>query len=78
MFADSEKVEQRMKALEAFCRNSDATDETIELLLIEAKQLSQLLIDITAKEITLPVIETTEPKQAVNWEKVAMAIQILQ
>lgn len=71
LFADADKVEQRMKALEAFCRNSDATDETIELLLIEAKQLSQLLLDM---QITVPAELPTQPK-ALNWSKVAMAIQ---
>jgi len=75
MFEDAGKVEQRMKALEAFCRNSDATDETIELLLIEAKQLSQLLIDLTAKNVTVPV-PATQPI-ATDWAKVAMAIQLL-
>jgi HK97 family phage prohead protease len=72
---DANKVAQRMKALEAFCRNSDATDETIELLLIEAKQLSQLLIDLTAKDVTVPV-PATQPI-ATDWAKVAMAIQLL-
>jgi HK97 family phage prohead protease len=72
--ADISKVTERMKALEKFCRNSDATDETIELLLIEAKQLSQLLLDITAKDITEPVKITTEPI-GLDWSKVAMAIQ---
>jgi HK97 family phage prohead protease len=75
LYQDPEKVAQRMKALEAFCRNSDATDETIELLLIEAKQLSQLLIDLTAKDVTVPV-PATQPI-ATDWAKVAMAIQLL-
>jgi hypothetical protein len=37
----------RQKNLEKFCRNSTATDETIELLLIECKQLTQLIIENT-------------------------------
>lgn len=55
MFADAAKVEQRIKGLESFCRNSDATDETIELLLIEIKQLSQLLSDMST-----PAVEETQ------------------
>lgn len=37
----------RQKNLEKFCRNSTASDETIELLLIECKQLTQLIIENT-------------------------------
>jgi uncharacterized protein len=44
---DIDRIAARVKALEKFCRNSDASDETIELLLIECKQLSQMLIDTT-------------------------------
>ena len=39
-----EAVNSRIKALDKFCRNTTATDETIELLLIEIKQLQQNLI----------------------------------
>jgi uncharacterized protein len=35
----------RQKNMEKFCRNSSASDETIELLLIECKQLTQLIIE---------------------------------
>ncbi len=44
LYQDSEAVAKRIKSLDTFCRNTDATDETIELLLIEIKQLSQLLL----------------------------------
>jgi hypothetical protein len=40
----------RQKNLEKFCRNSTATDETIELLLIECKQLTQLIIENTKQD----------------------------
>lgn len=43
-----EQIQTRVKALEKFCRNSDASDETIELLLLEIKQLSQRIIDLEA------------------------------
>ncbi len=46
----------RQKNLEKFCRNSTASDETIELLLLENKQLTQLIIDNTQ-----PPIKSTEP-----------------
>jgi hypothetical protein len=52
----------RCKALEKFCRNTTASDETIELLLIEQKQLTQIIIelqkDTKPTEVTLP-----EPEQ---------------
>jgi HK97 family phage prohead protease len=34
----------RIKKLEAFCRNTDCTDETIELLLLEIRQLEALIV----------------------------------
>ena len=53
---DLQKLVNRQKNLEKFCRNSDATDETIELLLIECKQLTQLIIENTKQDKT-----TSEP-----------------
>jgi len=38
--------------LEKFCRKTDATDETIEYLLIQVKQLQQLVIDIKNSQTT--------------------------
>jgi hypothetical protein len=46
MWKDPEAVQKRIKALDTFCRNSDASDETIELLLIEVKQLTQVIVNI--------------------------------
>jgi uncharacterized protein len=37
---------EKQKRIEKFCKDSDATDETIELLLIHSKQLSQTILDI--------------------------------
>lgn len=48
----------RQKNLEKFCRNATASDETIELLLIECKQLTQLIIENTEQ----PKIDTPQPK----------------
>jgi hypothetical protein len=50
----------RQKALEKFCRNSTATDETIELLLIECKQLTQLIIENT-KQVKCPHCSKNTP-----------------
>ena len=47
------KMFERNAALEKFCKNSNASDETIELLLLESKQLTQIIFDISNK--------TTEP-----------------
>ncbi len=58
-----EKYSKRIKDLEKFCRHTDATDETIEIILIEVKQLSQVILDLT--NTTPAVVETPEPgKQA--------------
>jgi HK97 family phage prohead protease len=37
----------RQKNIEKFCSNSTASDETIQLLLIENKQLTQIIIELT-------------------------------
>lgn len=58
--ADLQDLVNRQKALEKFCRTSTATDETIELLLIECKQLTQMIL-----ERTQPVIPT-EPTDNVK------------
>lgn len=59
-------IENRQQALEKFCRNSTASDETIELLLIECKQLSQIIIDLTTKPglTTLPEDDLSKPDKS--------------
>ena len=63
---DINKIIEQQKAIEAFCRNTTATDETIQMLLIHAKQLSQYILDINHKsrETLLPekdeVLETIQ------------------
>lgn len=57
MKADADLIQayiNRQKNIEKFCSNSTATDETIQLLLIENKQLTQIIIELTeqAKEAT--------------------------
>lgn len=61
-----QKIVNRQKALEKFCRNTDATDDIIELLLLEHKQLTQIIIDLT-KEATKPE-QSTLPESKGNDE----------
>lgn len=53
-------ITKQQQAIENFCKESDATDETIEMLLLHSKQLSQYIIDLKS---TQPVV-TTEPQWA--------------
>jgi hypothetical protein len=52
------EAQDRIKTLENFVRNTTATDETIQLLMLEIKQLHQALIDAT------PAAIAQEPEQA--------------
>lgn len=59
----------RLKALEKFVKRSDASDETIELLLIEIKQLNQVIADMTgtppAEQVPAdPTVNVTDLKNA--------------
>lgn len=45
-----QKYEKRHDALEKFCRTATASDETIELLLLEIKQLSQIIINLSSED----------------------------
>lgn len=45
MFTVDQLIEKQ-KRIEKFCRATEATDETIEMLLLHSKQLSQTIIDI--------------------------------
>ena len=53
-----EAVNSRIKALDKFCRNTTATDETIQMLILHSKQLSQLILDIKHSSR-----ETLEPEE---------------
>jgi HK97 family phage prohead protease len=74
-----EQIAERIKRLEKFCRNTDATDECIESLMLEIKQLSQLLIDsITASPSTTQAVEKTlEPEKEVISEKDSLLIELI-
>ena len=56
---DIDTILERQKQIEKFCKNTDATDETIEMLLLHSKQLTQFLINKDTKpdKITLPLNE---------------------
>jgi hypothetical protein len=54
---DVDRIYEHQKAVEKFCKNTDATDETIEMLLLHSKQLSQYIIDLKAIQPEIP----TEP-----------------
>ena len=63
-----EMITKRAAAVEKFCRNSTATDETLELLLIECKQLTQIILDVS-KNPTKPdntTLPGAEMKSAIN------------
>jgi HK97 family phage prohead protease len=50
-------------AIEKFCKDSNATDETIEMLLLHSKQLSQYILDI---KINQPAA-STDPNKWQGW-----------
>lgn len=60
-----EKIENRAKSLERFCRNTTASDDTIELLLLEIKQLQQNIIDLSTNS-TLAAVKAPEPQKGVK------------
>lgn len=55
---DTERINRKIKQLEKFCSETDASDEIVELLLLNIKQLNQILIDLTN---TTPPASTTGP-----------------
>ncbi len=48
------------EAIDKFCRNTTATDDTIQMLLLHSKQLAQLILDMKS---------TTEPVKAIQPEE---------
>jgi phage head maturation protease len=67
MVKSAEQAQDRIKTLETFVRNTTATNETIQLLMLEIKQLHQLLIDATpaVAETPGPVIAKGLDLQAI-------------
>lgn len=49
---------ERQRAVEKFCKSTDASDETIEALLLHSKQLTQIILDIRTEPVhTQPQVE---------------------
>ena len=51
------KLLNKAEAIEKFCRDSKATDETIETLLIYNKQLLQTITELTSKQTDNAIVE---------------------
>jgi len=60
---DVNRIAEQQKAIEKFCKDSTATDETIEMLLLHSKQLSQYIIDLKANQPAL----ATDPGKWDKW-----------
>lgn len=57
---DIDLLVAKHEAIEKFCRNTTATDDTIQMLLLHSKQLAQLILDMKS---------TTEPAKAIQPEE---------
>lgn len=57
---------QKQKRIEAFCKNSDATDETIEMLLLHSKQMAQIILDIQTTEQAKATLQGKELIEALT------------
>lgn len=65
--SDVESLDKKIKAIEVFCKNTDASDDTVQALLIQIKQLQQMLINATqpVTPVTLdPANEEAKRKEA--------------
>lgn len=69
-----QKLLKRTSAVEKFCRNSTATDETIQFMLIEYKQLQQILIDLTSIS-TVPEEKSTQPDSVTGLIDIAQELK---
>jgi HK97 family phage prohead protease len=58
-----DNIISQQTAIEKFCKDSTATDETIEMLLLHSKQLSQYILDI---KINQPA-KATDPNKWQGW-----------
>jgi HK97 family phage prohead protease len=57
---DVDMLIAKHEAIDKFCRNTTATDDTIQMLLLHSKQLAQLILDMKS---------TTEPVKAIQPEE---------
>jgi len=58
-----DNIISQQTAIEKFCKDSTATDETIEMLLLHSKQLSQYILDI---KVNQPA-KATDPNKWQGW-----------
>jgi HK97 family phage prohead protease len=56
---DVDMIVAKSAAIDKFCRNTTATDDTIQMLLLHSKQLAQLILDM--KSSTTEPVKTTQP-----------------
>lgn len=68
-----ESVNTRIKSLEKFIRNSTVTDETAELLMLQIKQLQQLVIDLSSS--TPAADNAPEPQKQVDYSSLIANIK---
>ena len=59
---DVDLLVAKHEAIDKFCRNTTATDDTIQMLLLHSKQLAQLILDM--KSTTDPV-KANQPEESV-------------
>ena len=57
---DVDLVVARVQAIEKFCKNTTATDDTIEMLLLHSKQLAQLVLDMKKGTEPMEIIQPSE------------------
>jgi len=60
-----DEIKEQIRNFEKFIRNSDVTDETIELCLIKVRQLAQAVEQMSSTKATVE-----EPKQQKGEERV--------
>lgn len=61
--SDLDRISKQQEAIEKFCRKTDATDDTIQMLLLHSKQLAQFILNM--RESTMPEEKSTEPQESI-------------
>ena len=55
-----DRIIKQQAAIEKFCRKTDATDDTIQMLLLHSKQLAQFILDIKSNTEPVKAIQPSE------------------
>ncbi len=63
---DVDMLMKKQKRIETFCKTTDATDETIEMLLLHSKQLSQIILDMQATKQDSSTLQDKELMEALQ------------